>query len=133
MAAPHVTGVVALYLHNNPSASPAEVEQALINTASPRVSNPGPNTTTLLLNIPTTSSNPSGELISNGGFENGTEPWKFNDNSGDVYTGTPHSGESYALLGIENNVAGIMYQNIVIPSNASEANLTFWINVKISS
>ncbi len=125
MAAPHVAGVVALYLHNNPSASPGEVEQALVNSGSRTVSNPGPNTTTLLLNI----HSPSRELISNGGFENGSGPWRFEDNSGDIYTGIPHSGESYALLGIENKVSGIMYQNIVIPSNASKANLTFWVNV----
>ena len=125
MATPHVVGAVALYLHNNPNASPREVEEALVNSGSRTVSNPGPNTTTLLLNIP----NLNRELISNGGFENGQTPWKFEDNSGGIYTGIPHNGESYALLGIENNVSGIMYQNIVIPNNASEANLSFWVNV----
>lgn len=128
MAAPHVAGAVALYLHNNPNASPRQVEEALISIGSRKVSNPGPNTTTLLLNIPTTNSN-SGDLIFNGGFENGSEPWKFEDNSGGVYTGIPHSGESYALLGIENKVSGIMYQNLIIPSNSSLADLTFWVNI----
>jgi subtilisin family serine protease len=35
MAAPHVTGAVALYLAQNPSASPAQVRQALINQGLP--------------------------------------------------------------------------------------------------
>jgi serine protease len=34
MSAPHVTGAVALYLTANPSASPAQVAQALVNNAS---------------------------------------------------------------------------------------------------
>jgi subtilisin family serine protease len=129
MAAPHVAGVVALYLQNNPNASPRQVEEALVNSATRRVSNPGPNTTNLLLNVPTTNNNPPRELISNGGFESGKDPWKFEDDAGSVYKGTPHSGELYALLGIENKVSGLMYQNIVMPNNISSADLTFWINV----
>ncbi|MBI4850399.1 MAG: S8 family peptidase [Acidobacteria bacterium] len=129
MAAPHVAGVVALYLNNNPRATPRQVEEALINSGSRKVINPGPNTTNLLLNIPATTSNSPRELISNGGFEKDEESWKFEDNSGGVYSGTPHTGEFYALLGIENKVSGIMYQSLAIPSNVSEANLTFWVNV----
>ena len=37
MAAPHVTGVVAAYLHNNPKALPAQVEQFLIGQATMNV------------------------------------------------------------------------------------------------
>lgn len=128
MASPHVAGVAALYLQNNPTASPQQVAQALISSAVARTSNPGPNTTTLLLNIPATTAT-SQELIRNGGFETGSEPWVFTDNIGDVYVGTPHSGEAYALLGIENKASGIMYQNVLIPSSASEAELSFWVNI----
>ncbi|MFY9227400.1 MAG: S8 family peptidase [Blastocatellia bacterium] len=128
MASPHVAGVAALYLQNNPTASPQQVAQAIISSAVARTSNPGPNTTTLLLNIPSTTAT-SQELILNGGFETGSEPWVFTDNIGDVYVGTPHSGEAYALLGIENKAAGIMYQNVLIPSSASEVELSFWVNI----
>lgn len=42
MAAPHVTGVAALYLQSNPNASPATVNQAIINNATPgKVIDPG--------------------------------------------------------------------------------------------
>ncbi|MGY6519332.1 MAG: S8 family peptidase [Lysobacteraceae bacterium] len=42
MAAPHVAGVAALYLANNPNATPAQVEQAIYSNATTgRVSNPG--------------------------------------------------------------------------------------------
>lgn len=129
MATPHVAGAVALYLHNNPRATPRQVEEIIVSNASRKVINPGPNTTSLLLNIPTTTNNAPRELISNGGFENGKEPWSFEDNSGGIYKGTPHNGELYALLGIENKISGIMYQNISMPSSVFEADLTFWVNV----
>lgn len=35
MAAPHVAGIAALYLSGNPSASPAQVTQAVLNNATP--------------------------------------------------------------------------------------------------
>ncbi len=57
MAAPHVTGIVALYLQNHPGASPAEVQAAVVDVATNKLlipgsatkfaysnfSNPGPN------------------------------------------------------------------------------------------
>lgn len=52
MAAPHVTGVAALYLQNNPNATPAEVESMLISNATVGVIPPdnlGPFTANRLL------------------------------------------------------------------------------------
>jgi subtilisin family serine protease len=50
MAAPHVSGVVALYLQNNRSASPATVRSALIDNATVGlVSNPGQESPNRLL------------------------------------------------------------------------------------
>lgn len=46
MAAPHVAGLAALYLQSNPTASPADVQTALINNATPdKITNEGPGTT----------------------------------------------------------------------------------------
>jgi subtilisin family serine protease len=50
MAAPHVAGVAALYLQSNPGASPATVNQAIINNATPgKVIDPGPDSPNRLL------------------------------------------------------------------------------------
>ncbi len=46
MAAGHVTGAAALYLANNPSASPAQVRQALLGSAQDFVTGAPSNTTT---------------------------------------------------------------------------------------
>jgi subtilisin family serine protease len=45
MATAHVTGAAALYLANNPSATPAQVRQALQANAKPLVSGAPANTT----------------------------------------------------------------------------------------
>lgn len=50
MAAPHVAGVAALYLEDNPSASPAQVHAAIVNNASlNKVNNPGTGSPNKLL------------------------------------------------------------------------------------
>jgi subtilisin family serine protease len=55
MAAPHVAGAAALYLENNPTATPAQVANALINNATPgKVTDPGDGSPNRLLFIPNT-------------------------------------------------------------------------------
>jgi PKD repeat protein len=50
MAAPHVAGAAALYLQNNPSATPVNLAHALLTTATPGViKNPGAGSPNLLL------------------------------------------------------------------------------------
>ena len=52
MAAPHVTGAVALYLSANPAASPAQAAQALtVNATSNKITGPGSGSPNLLLYI----------------------------------------------------------------------------------
>ena len=43
MAAPHVAGAAILYLHRNPDATPAEVEQAIVNELDPWTTNESPS------------------------------------------------------------------------------------------
>jgi subtilisin family serine protease len=71
MAAPHVTGAAALYLADHPSATPQQVRDALVNSATPnKVTSPGSGSPNLLLFVgggtppspsptPTTSPTPS--------------------------------------------------------------------------
>lgn len=50
MATPHVAGVVAMFLEENPMATPAQVTNAIMNgTTANRISNPGPGTPNRLL------------------------------------------------------------------------------------
>ncbi|SER67921.1 S8 family peptidase [Actinokineospora terrae] len=52
MATPHVTGAAALYLAENPSASPAEVASALVGAASSgKITNPSSGTPNKLLHV----------------------------------------------------------------------------------
>ncbi|WP_214322487.1 S8 family peptidase [Nonomuraea sediminis] len=54
MAAPHVTGAAALYLAAHPGASPAQVQDALVASATTgKIANPGSGTPNRLLYIPT--------------------------------------------------------------------------------
>jgi subtilisin family serine protease len=58
MAAPHVTGAVAMYLTTNPGATPATVQAALAAAATPRkVVNGGLTTPNHLLHVPPLASN----------------------------------------------------------------------------
>lgn len=52
MAAPHVAGAAALYLADNPEATPADIEAGLVEAGTPdAISNPGPDTANVLLNV----------------------------------------------------------------------------------
>ncbi len=69
MASPHVAGAAALYLQNNPAATPAQVANALINNATPnKVTDPQPGSPNRLLFVPTTTSNPPTNLPLRDGF-----------------------------------------------------------------
>ncbi len=72
----------------------------------------------------------STQLVRNGGFEGSSSPWGGTGNA--YWTGTsayPHTGTGYVFLGHYNNAVGTLYQTITIPSTASSASLTFWLNV----
>jgi subtilisin family serine protease len=69
MASPHVAGVAALYLANNPSATPAQVTTALINNSTPsKVTSPGTGSPNRLLYsiFGGTTPPPTGQTYSNG-------------------------------------------------------------------
>lgn len=71
------------------------------------------------------------ELIVNGGFETSPNPWVISG-AGAFHTANgnnAHGGTGYAYFGQSNSVTGQTYQQISIPSNATSAALTFWLNV----
>ncbi len=95
MAAPHVAGVVALFLEENGSSSPTAVKTALESFAfSNKISNPGPGSTNLLLNAivsgelpPTPTPTPTatplpGETVWEDDFES-NKGWTTNPNGSD--------------------------------------------------
>lgn len=72
--------------------------------------------------------------IGNGGFEGGVAPWTL-AGTGAFWTGTgsaPHTGTGYAYLGAGSSRTGNLYQLVTIPSNATRADLRFWLNVSSS-
>src|SRR5205814_3522959 len=77
MATPHVTGVAALFLETNPTASPATVTAAIVNNATVnKVTSAGTGSPNLLLfsllnGAPPPPPPPGSELLANRGFESG--------------------------------------------------------------
>ncbi|MDT7781965.1 MAG: hypothetical protein QOF58_384 [Pseudonocardiales bacterium] len=68
MASPHVAGAAALYLADNPSKTPAEVQAAIKAAATPnKVTNPGANSANLLLR--TNSGGVPGVSVTNPGAQ----------------------------------------------------------------
>lgn len=70
------------------------------------------------------------ERLTNGGFEGSTSPWVLTGSSFYTASGAyPHSGTGYVNTGNTNNTTGIVYQQFTIPTTATTANLSFWLNV----
>lgn len=78
-------------------------------------------------------SNPpvGGEMLTNGGFETAITPWVMSG-TGALYVAngnSPQAGIGYAYFGNANSVSGQTYQQFAIPSTATTANLSFYLNV----
>ncbi len=143
MATPHVTGVAALFLETNPSASPATVTAAIINSATlNHVSNPGTGSPNRLLfslltgappptPTPTPTPVPGAELLLNRGFESGAVNWTATAGVITNSTGqTPRSGSFYAWLdGYGTTHTDSLFQQIAVPSSATTVTLSFWLKI----
>jgi subtilisin family serine protease len=142
MATPHVTGVAALFLETNPTASPATVTAAIINNSTPnKVTGAGTGSPNRLLfslfggggptPTPTPTPAPGAELLLNRGFESGSVNWTATAGVITNSTGqTPRSGSFYAWLdGYGTTHTDSLFQTITIPSSANTVTLSFWLKI----
>jgi subtilisin family serine protease len=137
MATPHVTGVAALFLETNPTASPATVAAAIINGSTPnKVTGAGtgsPNRLlfSLLTGTPPPPPPPGTELLVNKGFESGNVTWVATSGVITNSTGqTPRTGSWYAWLdGYGVSHTDSLYQQITVPSTATTVTLSFWLKI----
>ncbi|MFC6285943.1 S8 family serine peptidase [Nocardioides sp. GCM10027113] len=133
MASPHVAGAVALYLQGNPTASPATVTSAILgSTTSGKITGANGSPNKLLYTNPGggTPPPPSSNLVTNGGYEQGTTGWS--GTTGVIgTTGYAAATGSYKawLNGYGSSSTEQVNQSVTIPSNVSSATLTFALRV----
>src|ERR1051326_2067026 len=141
MATPHVTGVAALFLETNPTASPATVTAAIVNNSTMnKVTSAGTGSPNRLLfslltgappPTPTPTPTPGAELLQNRGFESGNVTWVATAGVITNSTGqTPRTGSWYAWLdGYGTTHTDTLYQQIAVPSSATSVTLSFWLKI----
>ena len=143
MATPHVTGVAALFLETNPTASPATVTAAIVNNATlNKVTGAGTGSPNRLLfsllggappptPTPTPTPVPGAELLLNRGFESGAVNWVATAGVITNSTGqTPRTGAWYAWLdGYGTTHTDTLYQQINVPAAVNSVTLTFWLKI----
>jgi subtilisin family serine protease len=143
MATPHVTGVAALFLETNPTASPATVTAAIVNSSTlNKVGSAGTGSPNRLLfslltsappptPTPTPTPVPGAELLLNKGFESGAVNWTATAGVITNSTGqTPRTGAWYAWLdGYGTTHTDSLFQQITIPSTATTVTLSFWLKI----
>ena len=138
MATPHVTGVAALYLQGNPSASPATVSSAIVSGATSGVlTNVGTGSPNKLLYSLLSGGSPpppSGQLLGNPGFESGNTVWAATSGVIDSSAGRPaRSGSWKAWLdGYGSSHTDTLSQSVTIPSTATSATLSFYVRIDTS-
>ena len=137
MATPHVTGVAALFLETNPTASPATVTAAIVNGSTlNHVTSAGTGSPNRLLfsqlgGAPPPPPPPGTELLANRGFESGNVTWVATAGVITNSTGqTPRTGSFYAWLdGYGTTHTDSLYQQIAVPSTATTVTLSFWLKI----
>ncbi|HEX5596060.1 MAG TPA: S8 family serine peptidase [Micromonosporaceae bacterium] len=134
MASPHVAGAAALVLSANPSWSPQQVRDHLVNTATPGVvTNAGTGSPNLLLNVGNSGGGGGtcspGQKLVNPGFESGSTGWTASSGVIGAW-GNARSG-SYSAWhnGYGYSTTNSTYQNVTLPSGCSNYTLSFYLHI----
>jgi subtilisin family serine protease len=137
MATPHVAGVAALYLQANPSASASSVASAIVSNATTGVvTSPGTGSPNRLLyslwsggTPDPTDPPPTGNLLTNPGFESGATGWSASSGVIDNSTSTPARSGSYKawLNGYGTTRTDSLSQSVTLP--ATGKTLSFYLRV----
>jgi subtilisin family serine protease len=137
MAAPHVAGAAALHLGANPSASPQQVRDHLVNNSTTgKVTNPGSGSPNRLLYVTQGGGGGGctapGQKLGNPGFESSTAaPWTATAGVIDSSSGQPaRSGLKKAWLnGYGTTHTDTLSQTVTIPAGCSTATFSFWLRI----
>jgi subtilisin family serine protease len=151
MATPHVAGTAALFLEANPTATPADVAQALTANATANVvTSAGAGSPNRLLYSafigagapppPPPPPPPGGtcattaNLLANPGFESGNVAWTASAGVIDSSAGAPPHGGSWKawLDGYGTTHVDELSQAVTIPADACSAALSFWLRISTS-
>ena len=141
MATPHVAGMVALMKSKSPTLTPAQVESALKDGTRPMPAGCSIGCGTGLLDAtkimnalggstPEPSPEPSGNLLTNPGFESGSTGWTANRADTFETGSAARTGSGLAgLNGWGSSTTYTLDQKVAIPSNATSAELRFHLRV----
>lgn len=104
-----------------PTATPAATSTPAATATPGATSTPAPTATA-------TPAPVSQQLVSNGGFENGTSPWQESSAGGYelISTQNPHTGSYSAWLCGYDNCNDQISQTVTLPSSFSTATLSYW-------
>ncbi|AJT69657.2 Leupeptin-inactivating enzyme 1 [Streptomyces lydicus] len=89
------------------------------------------HSTTFTLTVKGTGSCTGQQLLTNGGFENGTAPWTGDTGTIGAHSGrSAHSGSRFAWLGgYGSSATDSLSQSVTLPSGCAKATLTYWLHI----
>ncbi|GCE16058.1 choice-of-anchor J domain-containing protein [Tengunoibacter tsumagoiensis] len=113
---------------NTPTPTPTSTSTPTPTPTPTPTSTSTPTPTPTPTSTPTPTPTPGGNLIQNGGFENGSTSWTESSSGGYeiIDNSNPHTGLNEAYLCGYNNCSDSLYQTVTIPATASSATLSYY-------
>ncbi|MFB6436330.1 M28 family peptidase [Streptomyces sp. NPDC056411] len=89
------------------------------------------HTATYTLTVRGTGGCTGGQLLTNGGFENGTSPWTGDTGAIGAHAGqSAHGGSRFAWLGgYGYSATDTISQTVSVPAGCTRATLTYWLHI----